>query len=420
LVPISRIDLLLCRNTLMYFMADAQSSVLANFAFALKAEGALFLRKSEVLLTRSPLFVPLDLKRRIFCKAIGANQDEPNHPTRSGREQTIATDPPHDGIRRVAFESSPVAQFAVDPAGNLALANKAARQSLAIHPRDIGRPIQDLEISYRPLELRSLIDQAAKEHRAVSANGITVTGPDGQSARFDVLVHLLSNERGDTMGVSVAFMDTTRSRNLEDELEHSRRELETAYEELQSTVEELESMNDELQSTNEELETTNEELQSTNEELETMNEELQSTNEELETINDELRERTDDASQANAFLSSILASLQAGVIVIDDDFRVLAWNGRSEELWGLRTHEVAGQNLLGLDIGLPVELLRAPVRRCLATGTQEQLDVPARNRRGRPIVVDVECAPLRLGARDTAEGAILLLQDRPQQPDERP
>jgi two-component system CheB/CheR fusion protein len=137
-------------------------------------------------------------------------------------------------------------------------------------------------------------------------------------------------------------------------------------------------------------------------------------------MNDELRERTDDASQANAFLSSILASLQAGVIVIDDDFRVLAWNGRSEELWGLRTHEVAGQNLLGLDIGLPVELLRAPVRRCLATGTQEQLDVPARNRRGRPIVVDVECAPLRLGARDTAEGAILLLQDRPQQPDERP
>src|SRR5574337_707657 len=85
-------------------------------------------------------------------------------------------------------------------------------------------------------------------------------------------------------------------------------ELETAYEELQSTVEELE--------------TTNEELQSTNEELETTNEELQSTNEELDTMNDELRERTDETLQANAFLGSVLSSIQQGVVVVDRTLRI--------------------------------------------------------------------------------------------------
>ncbi len=91
-------------------------------------------------------------------------------------------------------------------------------------------------------------------------------------------------------------------------------------------MEELETTNEELQSTNEELETTNEELQSTNEELETMNEELHSTNEELETINDELRQRTRELNQTNFFLESILASLEHGVVVLDRELRVVAWN----------------------------------------------------------------------------------------------
>src|SRR5262249_23115996 len=141
---------------------------------------------------------------------------------------------------------------------------------------------------------------------------------------------------GVLIGVGITFADITRARQLQDDLERARRDLETAYEELQSTVEELETTNEELQSTNEELETTNEELQSTNEELETMNEELQSTNEELETMNDELRDRTDDALGASAFLGSILSSIPQSVIVVDSQFRVLAWSRATAELWGLR------------------------------------------------------------------------------------
>src|SRR5262249_237683 len=142
----------------------------------------------------------------------------------------------------------------------------------------------------------------------------------------------------------------------------------------------------ELQSTIEELETTNEELQSTNEELETMNEELQSTNEEVETVNEELRLRGEDLNRANAFLQSILASLGSGVAVADRNLAIQVWNAQAGELWGLRAEEVRGKNLLNLDIGLPLDDLRPPLRACLAgeAGTKS-LTVDAVTRRGRPV-----------------------------------
>src|SRR5678809_1734384 len=138
------------------------------------------------------------------------------------------------------------------------------------------------------------------------------------------------------LGAKVIFTDVTRQHELQEELQRSKQELETAYEELQSTNEELETTNEELQSTVEELETTNEELQSTNEELETMNEELQSTNEELQAINEEARESGDELNRANAFFENILSSFPNGLLVVDSELRIQAWNNKAEDLWGLR------------------------------------------------------------------------------------
>src|SRR5262249_16816409 len=210
------------------------------------------------------------------------------------------------------------------------------------------------------------------------------------------------------LGATIVYHDVTHQRRIEDELETSKRELETAYEELQSTVEELETTNEELQSTNEELETTNEELQSGNEEPETMNEELQSTNEELETINDELRQRSLELNEVNAFLETILSSMGVAVIVIDRDQRVQIWNNESTELWGVRSDEAHGQHLFGLDIGLPLDGLRTALRGVLG-GTEDRADVEleALNRRGRTVRVNVTLLRLGLGP-DDVNGAILL------------
>jgi two-component system CheB/CheR fusion protein len=141
-----------------------------------------------------------------------------------------------------------------------------------------------------------------------------------------------------------------------------------------------------------------------------MNEELQSTNEELETMNDELRERTDETLQANSFLGSVLYGIQQGVVVVDRTLRVLAWSRRATDLWGLRDDEVEGEHLLNLDIGIPVQRLRDPIRRVLAGEQAGDVELDGHDRRGKPVRVRIGVAPLD-GVPGTEEplGAILLV-----------
>jgi two-component system CheB/CheR fusion protein len=287
-----------------------------------------------------------------------------------------------------------VAQVLVDRAGRLAAANMAARILFGLGHRDVGLLLQDLELSYRPVELRSRIEQVYSEGHAVTLRDVEWHA--GPEVRFlDVVVHPLTSQTGEPIGVAIAFTDVTRYRRLGEALQESKREVEIAYEELQSTVEELE--------------TTNEELQSTNEELETMNEELQSTNEELETINDELQQRTDELNDVNAFLESVLASLAAAVVVVDRELRITAWNDAARELWGLHSQEVQGEHLLNLDIGLPVDKLRAPIRKVLGGDGAETLDLEAVNRRGKSTRILLRFAPLASNGNDV-RGAIVMME----------
>ena len=405
--PISRVDFLTSRNTLMYFGAAAQERILANFYFALNRRGFLMLGKAEALQSRTNLFVPNNLKRRLFVKNLGAETDARalRPPERIDR---LPAPPSESDSTASAFEHAHLAQLLVDAQGKLMAANHAARTLFALKPQELGRPLQDLEVSYRPLELRSLIDQVRNERRPLVRRDVEwSTGPDG-ARHFDVQLGALTGDTGEFLGVSVTFNDVTRYRLLHADLEGARRELETAYEELQSTVEELETTNEELQSTNEELETTNEELQSTNEELETMNEELQSTNEELETMNDELRDRTDESIQANSFLRSVLSSIHQSVIVVDDAFRIRAWSRAATELWGPREDEVFGEHLFNLDIGVDTSALRDPVRKVLGGTDQPPLELVGHNRRGQAIRASISFDTL-LTPNGDVDGAILVV-----------
>jgi two-component system, chemotaxis family, CheB/CheR fusion protein len=407
--PISRVDLLVSRNTLMYFDADTQGQILRSFHFALRNHGVLFLGKAEAIANRSQLFEPVDLKRRVFRKV----PREERRPVRAapavvedGHELTrLATEAL---IKEVGFEAAPVAQLVVDPEGRLTLANLQARMYFTLTPRDIGRPIQDLDISFRPVELRSRIEQSYKERHAITLRD--VEWRVGEDLRFvDVQVVPLIASTGEVVGCGITFTDVTRYQRLQLALTESKRDVETAYEELQSTNEELETTNEELQSTNEELETTNEELQSTNEELETMNEELQSTNEELSTINDELQQRTDELNDTNAYLEGILGKLSAAVVVLDREFGIRGWNNGARELWGLVEDEVHGTNFLNLDIGLPVDQLRSPIRKVLSSEEEQQaVTLPALNRRGRQIECRVSMTAL--GPPDEIRGVILMME----------
>jgi two-component system, chemotaxis family, CheB/CheR fusion protein len=405
--PISKVDLLISRNTLMYFGQQAQHKVLSNFYFALGNNGYLFLGKAEALHSRTNLFIPVELKHRVFAR----------NPAVVPEYRTVELPPPaaaptdNRRLRESSFDSAPAAQLVIDADGSIALANQQARSMFNLTNKDIGRPLQDLELSYRPLELRSRIDRTTQERRPFFERDVLMRA-DGIERHVDVLFTPLQSSSGEMIGVSVAFEDVTRAQALRTELENAKRELESAYEELQSTVEELETTNEELQSTNEELETTNEELQSTNEELETMNEELQSTNEELLTMNDELRDRTDEAVGANTFLSSVLGSIPAAVVVLGEDLVVTAWSRAAADLWGLRPDEAEGQFFLNLDIGLPVADLRTAARRALAGEESDPVELQARDRRGRPVVTTSIFSPLR-GLDGEIRGVILAMTAEP-------
>jgi two-component system CheB/CheR fusion protein len=411
--PISRLDLLLCRNTLMYFNAEAQARILSRFHFALRDSGYLFMGKVELLLTHADLFSPLDARQHIFVKANGVAARERVLPLAIGGEEGIATRFARQArLRDATFEIAPVAQIVTDAEGNLVLANQRARTLFALSAADVGRPFRDLEISYRPAELRSVIEKAYAGRAPITLTDIECIAPgEKEKVYLDIQITPLQTNSVGTLGVSISFQEVTHSRKLKDELQRSKQSLETAYEELQSSNEELETTNEELQSSVEELETTNEEIQSTNEEMETMNEELQSTNEELQAINDELQQRTTDLNRANAFLESVLSNLRVAVIALNRDFSVLMWNARAENLWGLRADETQGQSLFNLDIGLPVEQLVAPLRAFLSSeASHKELTLPARNRRGKAIVCQLTFTPL-LDAEQKRQGVIILLEE---------
>jgi two-component system, chemotaxis family, CheB/CheR fusion protein len=406
--PISRVDLLACRNTLMYLNGETQRNVLRRLHFALAPSGLIFLGHAEMLLSHSDKFTPIDMNSRVFRKTAGShtNLDRFDPSTPLLRRGDLAGLNP---IRDLAFRASPVPQIVVTGDDTVAMVNEQAERVFGLSARDIGRLLRDLEVSYRPLELRSYLDQARAERKSALIQDVQWQRSGGEPNWYEVHVNPLVDTDDELIGTSIAFFDVTATRNLLTQVGQANSQLETAYEELQSTNEELETTNEELQSTVEELETTNEELQSTNEELETMNEELQSTNDELHTINETLRDRSRELEETRGFLDALVDSVKLGIIVVDREMRIVLWNRGSEDLWGLRSVEVVGAPLSSLDIGLPLTDINPLIGRILVEpGTVENAAVDAVNRRGKKVRVRVTCSAFGYNG-NSASGALLAM-----------
>jgi two-component system, chemotaxis family, CheB/CheR fusion protein len=407
--PISRIDLLACRNLLIYLATDTQNAVLPRLHYALTDDGVMFLGKAETQLARSKLFRPLDMKHRLFQKVPQAWRRAAGGDIMSRGERRSGGVSPRTGLLEAIVDNSPAACLAIDTNGIVVFANAPARRMLEVGEADVGRAFQDLSISYRPVELRSRIDEAHRQATPVRIEHQAYHRPPADPIRVTIDVVPLATRDGQVVATLLTFTDTTRTFRLQQELEAAQESLETTIEELQSANEELETTNEELQSTNEELETTNEELQSTNEELETTNEELRSTNEQLEHINDELRRQSDASNAYRQYAEAILRSTNSGVIVLDQDQAIRSWNRWSENIWGLREEETVGRNLAELDIGLPLKQIAPAVHSVLAGGEAVEMRVDAVERRGRTIRCRVRVSPL-LYEDHASHGAALFVE----------
>jgi two-component system, chemotaxis family, CheB/CheR fusion protein len=409
--PISRINLLVCRNLMIYLETETQNAVLPRLHYALVDDGILFLGKAETQLARSRLFRSIDIKQRLFQKVPQEWRRLPAHIGPLTGEEADSVQPSlRSQLYSAIVDNAASAYLVVDGEGMLAFANAQARRMLEVGEADVGRPFRDLSISYRPVELRSHIDEAQRQGRPTRIEHREYHRPPAEPIRISIDIAPLMAPDGRPLATLLTVTDTTRIHQLHLELQAAHESLETMIEELQSANEELETTNEELQSTNEELETTNEELQSTNEELETTNEELRATNEELEATNEELRHQSDVATANRLYTDAILRSTNAGMIVVDREQKVRSWNRGSEAAWGVREDEALDRVLAEIDIGLPVHQLAPTVLAVIEGGEDADVEVNAMDRRGRPIRCRVRITPLRYDDRQPS-GAVLVVEE---------
>jgi two-component system, chemotaxis family, CheB/CheR fusion protein len=390
--PISRIDLLVCRNTLMYFDADTQGRILRRFHLALADDGRLLLGKSDMLFAHANLFVPVALKRRVFRKALPPALHDGVGLLGDG----LAGAGEADLLRERAFDLAGVAQVIADQDGSMVVANDQARRMFNLSTADVGRPLRDLELSSRPVELRVHLDRLQAGGRAIAIEAVRWCPAAGHERFLDIRLTPLVSD-GEVVGSSITYADVTGAHGLRDELAGSRRELERAYEQLRSAVEDLE--------------TTSEQLQSAVEGLDATNEELESANDELETMNDELRQRTFELEGVNTILETILATLGLAAAVVDRRRRVRSWSGQARRLWGLTAAEVEDRDLLALGLGLPAEQLEPRLRACLSGASpREQLTLGATDGRGEALRCRLTCLPLATGDDGRVGGLVVLME----------
>ncbi len=359
--PFSRLDLISCRNVLIYMDAALQKKIIPLFHFTLNPNGYLFLGSSESTGSFSSLFSSVDSKWKIFkVKKDSARlvipkpaiADAASESDFGRMKEQLGRDSAEEAVDRLIVKEYAPAIVLINHKYE-ALYFRGPVNRFIEHPP--GQASLNLLKILRPglsLKLPSALKEAISEKVPVTVPKVTVK-QNGQTRTVDITIRHLS-EAGDVSGLLVVVFEEVippkparqrRRKSLQDETTHPRileleGELQATRENLQTTIEELEAANEELKSSNEELQSTNEELQSTNEELATAREELQSTNEELVTVNSELQYKVDELIQINNDINNLFASTEIATIFLDNLLHIKRFTPAMKKLFNLIPSDV--------------------------------------------------------------------------------
>jgi two-component system CheB/CheR fusion protein len=364
--PFTKLDMICCRNLLIYLNAEVQKRLLPLFHYSLKSGGVLFLGPSETVGNFGDLFEVVDKRWKIYRRKESAQSIYPvlEFSAASGREnrevrQIEAIAAPKDtnilaSVERLLLSRFAPASVVINDRGDALYFH--GRTGAYLEPA-VGKPrlnILDMAREGLQLELSAALRHAAGRNGEVVRDMVRVK-TNGDFINISLHVSRIQdpqNLRGlflVTFRPSPLIAKSAKIRERPGKHETRgtaalERELQSTKESLQTTIEELETSNEELKSTNEELQSTNEELQSANEELETSKEEMQSLNEELSTVNAELQSKVDELSRANDDMQNLLNSIEIATIFLDGQLKITRYTEQAKRL----------VSLIQTDVGRPL------------------------------------------------------------------
>ena len=373
--PFTRLDLLSCRNLLIYLEPKLQERLLPGFHYALKPGGMLILSPSESLGAHSDLFVPVSRKWRIFRAKPMVDSGRPGIGARlfwtggdAGPKAETAMPKPRetnlaDLAGRLLLQSFAPASVITDESGNILYVHGDTGPYLRPAPGQANLHVVAMARDGLQRELRNALHAAAAgaTTQPVIVKDVPVLG-EGESHPVTVTVRKIQESAAAAAMLLVSFQESPlpsekkplrtgrkAPRGEAGQIEELERELLSTKENLQATIEEFQSSNEEIMSSNEELQSMNEELQSTNEELETSKEELQSVNEELVTVNSELQAKIEHISGIESDLKNLFDCTNIGTIFLDAKLSIKRFTRSAAAIF----------RLVATDVGRPLSDIKS-------------------------------------------------------------
>lgn len=421
--PFSRMDMVSCRNLLIYFGPELQRQVIPTFHYALKPDGYLFLGTSESISQYADLFRTVDKQSRIFqaierpdrrWNPAGMMNRISDRREGSTHEQGLSDIQLRHKVERHILEQHTPAHAVVREDGEIVFVSGGTGGLLELPRGAPSRHLLDMVPRDVRLELRAALRQVVDSRRATVRRDLSILTASGDLSRLNLTVEPLRGT-GERDPLFIIFFEpaeisapdsgagTTEDSRRSEAAENEVREM---RERLQSTIEEYETALEELKSSNEELVSVNEEAQSTNEELEASKEEMQSLNEELNTINAELNGKIEELDRANADLRNLFESTQIATVFLDADLVIRNFTPAAAELFNLRAADL-GRPLSELSSVSDYPELRDHIREVFQSGSIYEHRLSRSQTKTHYLV---RITPY-LGADETVEGAVVTLVD---------
>ena len=384
--PFTKLDLLACRNVMIYLQPELQNRLIPAFHYALKPGGVLFLSPSESIGNYTSLFTPLNRKWKFYTAINSAASTQPmmtgsltwakSTSTKAPEEIMQKTKDPNfaELTRRMLVQCFAPASVVTDLTGNVLYVHGETGKYLRPAP---GKPsLNVIEMAREGLELRLRTAILAAAQGTPTLKEEVRFMSDSELMLVALSVRPVPNPQGDEMVLLVSFEDiapppkprrkSATKAPQQGRIEELERELALNKENLRATIEEYQASNEELKSTNEEMQSTNEELQSTNEELETSKEELQSVNEELITVNAELQAKIEQLSGMQNDMKNLLDNISIGTIFLDEHMLIRRFTREATKVYRLVASDV-GRALADINSNLEAENLLAEAQSVLET-----------------------------------------------------